>query len=559
MTAAIEVASKAAIKIVVNAVSGGSSGGGGVTAHSALTGLTTGDDHPQYQRSESTFTTASSFTITDETTVVSTGSTVVLPDAQANSGRTILVGAGADVTVTRAGTDVFLDGVGSTTFLVRSGNGVGFTSVNAGGTWGWAIVTRQGSSYDLPVWAGQSLAEGEVLRIDGTGAPAWTAAAPGAYDFLSGVGWTDDVPVVIACKNTSAGTISKGQAVYVTGTVGSTSVVEVALADCDDAAKMPAIGLAESTMAVNATGYVVVTGVLSGIDTSGFTINGPLYVSTTAGVLTGTKPTGTSELIQNIGRATRINANNGEVVVLGPGRTADVPNAIDAGKLTSGTLDIARIADGAVTSAKIADGTIVNGDISASAAIATSKITGLATVATSGSASDLSAGTVPSARLATKVVGGQDEGAGVALSATPASLLDATITLPACAAGDLVQVAGSFTILNNSTASRTYTVNCKVGSTTITAVAAGAVGNGVTRSFMFQTYLRVEGTSDLNATTFIAHSTGGGTSLVANAAGVATENIGSGSLALDLTVTSSTGTATQTGTMESITVTRIAA
>ena len=79
-------------------------------------------------------------------------------------------------------------------------------------------------------------------------------------------------------------------------------------------------------------------------------------------------------------------------------------------------------------------------------------ITGLATIATSGSATDLSAGTVPSARLATKVVGGQDEGAGVALTATPASLLDATIALPACAAGDVVLVAGSFTILNNSTA-----------------------------------------------------------------------------------------------------------
>ena len=416
MTAAIEVASKAAIKIVVNAVSGGSGGGGGVTAHSALTGLTTGDDHPQYQRSESTFTTASSFTITDETTVVSTGSTVVLPDAQANSGRTILVGAGADVTVTRAGTDVFLDGVGSTTFLVRNGNGVGFTSVDAGGTWGWAIVTRQGSSYDLPVWAGQSLAAGKVLRIDGTGAPAWANIAAG------------DLP---AATTSAAGSMSA----------------------------------ADKTK-------------LDGVAT---------------------------------------------------GATA---NATDA-----------QLRDRSTHTGTQAVGTI----------------TGLATIATSGSATDLSAGTVPSARLASKVVGGQDEGSGVALSATPASLLDATITLPACAAGDLVQVAGSFTILNNSTASRTYTVNCKVGSTTITAVAAGAVGNGVTRSFMFQTYLRVEGTSDLNATTFIAHSTGGGTSLVANAAGVATENIGTGSLALDLTVTSSTGTTTQTGTMESITVTRIAA
>lgn len=548
MSAAIEVTTKAGVRINVNAVTGGNGGGGGVTAHGDLTGLTTGDDHPQYQRSESVFTSDSTFTVTDESTVVSTGSTVVLPDAESSSGRTVLVGAGADVTVTCAGTDVFLDGVGSTTFLVRTGNGVGFTSVEAGGNWGWAIVTRQGSSYDLPVWAGQSIAAGEVLRM-GASSPEWTDADPGAYDFLSGTGWTDNVPVVIPCKNTTAGTISKGQAVYVTGTVGSTPVVEIALADCDDAAKMPAIGLAESTMAANATGYVVVTGVLSGVDTSTYSVNSPLYVSATAGNLTATRPTGASELVQNIGRVTRVNQNNGEILVLGPGRTNDVPNAIDGAKLTDGT----------VTSAKIENGTIVDADISASAAIATSKISGLATVATSGSASDLSTGTVASARLATKVVGGQDEGTGVALSATAASLLDSTITLPACAAGDVVVVAGSFTILNNSTASRTYAINMKVGSTNIASASGVALSNSTTRSIMFQMYLRVEGTSDLNATAMFATSIAGAASNVHNAAGVATENIGTGSLAFDLTVSSSTGTATQTGTLESITVTRIAA
>jgi hypothetical protein len=278
-------------------------------------------------------------------------------------------------------------------------------------------------------------------------------------------------------------------------------------------------------------------------------VNSPLYVSTTAGNLTATRPTGASELVQNIGRVARVNQNSGEIVVLGPGRTNDVPNAIDGAKLTDGT----------VTSAKIQNGTIVNEDISASAAIATSKITGLATIATSGSATDLSAGTVPSARLATKVVGGQDEGSGVALTATPASLLDATIALPACAAGDLVLVAGSFTILNNSTASRTYAINMKVGSTNIASATAVAISNATTRSVMFQMYLRVEGTSDLNATAMFATSVGGAASNVHNAAGVATENIGTGSLAFDLTISSSTGTATQTGTLESITVTRIAA
>ena len=49
---------------------------------------------------------------------------------------------------------------------------------------------------------------------------------------------------------------------------------------------------------------------------------------------------------------------------------------------TDGSVSTAKIVDSAVTSAKIADGTIVNADISASAAIATSKISGLTTVAT---------------------------------------------------------------------------------------------------------------------------------------------------------------------------------
>ena len=416
MTAAIEVASKAAIKIVVNAVSGGSSGGGGVTAHSALTGLTTGDDHTQYQRSESVFTAAASYTITSETTIVSTGSTVVLPSAQAKAGRSVLVGAGANLTVNTSGTDIFIDGSGGTTFAVQSGNGVGFTAINVSGAWGWAIVTRQGSSYDLPVWVGQSLAAGKVLRIDGTGAPAWASIAAG------------DLP---AATTSAAGSMS-----------------------ASDKTKLD-------------------------------------------GVATGA-----------------------------------TANATDA-----------QLRDRSTHTGTQAVGTI----------------TGLATIATSGSATDLSAGTVPSARLATKVVGGQDEGSGVALTATPASLLDATITLPACAAGDVVLVAGSFTILNNSTASRTYAINMKVGSTNIASATGVAMSNATTRSVMFQMYLRVEGTSDLNATAMFATSVGGASSNVHNAAGVATENIGTGSLAFDLTISSSTGTATQTGTLESITVTRIAA
>ena len=450
---------------------------------------------------------------------------------------------------------------------------------------------------------------GDFLRYDGT---AWTdtkivasdlgTGTADTYHFLAGdLTWQDAVPLDVACKNTTASTIPKGTPVYITGSVGATTMVEVAPADSANAATMASIGLTVTELTTNATGYVRTMGVLSGVSTGAYSVNQTMFVASGGG-LSNVRPTGTTTLVQNIGRVMRANNSTGEILILGPGRTNDVPNRIGTTYLADGTAGASNYLRGdqtwstisaadvgaAPTSRNLTASTGLSGggDLSADRSFSVLYGTTAGTAAegndrrlsdartplahktsheSGGSdelalaAAQITSGTIATARLNTKVVGGQDEGAGVALSATPASLLDATITLPACAAGDLVLVAGSFTILNNSTASRTYTVNCKVGATNITAVAAGAVGNGVTRSFMFQTYLRVEGTSDLNATTFIAHSTGGGTSLVANAAGVATENIGTGSLALDITVASSTGTLTQTGTMESITVTRIAA
>ena len=217
-------------------------------------------------------------------------------------------------------------GVGATSFTDGVGNTVSTTD--------GSIAIPQGLS-------GAKITSGLVAPARlGTGTPT-------SYTFLNGLGeWTADVPVYVPVKNTTASTIAKGTPVYATGTVGSTSTIEIAPADADNAATMPAIGLTETSLAANATGYVTVLGTLRGVDTAAYAINQALYVSTTAGQLTATKPTGASELIQNVGRVTRVNANNGEILVLGPGRTNDVPNAIDAGKLTSGTVDTARLGTG---------------------------------------------------------------------------------------------------------------------------------------------------------------------------------------------------------------------
>jgi hypothetical protein len=66
---------------------------------------------------------------------------------------------------------------------------------------------------------------------------------------------------------------------------------------------------------------------------------------------------------------------------------------VGSAQIADGAITSGKLADSAVTSAKIADGTIVNADISASAAIAASKLTGVVTTATATTKGDLLAAT----------------------------------------------------------------------------------------------------------------------------------------------------------------------
>ena len=122
----------------------------------------------------------------------------------------------------------------------------------------------------------------------------------------------------------AAGTINIGEVVRSTGYSDGQILVE--LADADAAGEMPAMGVARSSFTEASAGTVIFSGVLAGLDTSSFAVNDSLYVSTTAGVLTNTRPTGAATGVQAIARVLSQDASNGVIQVISAGRTNDLPN-----------------------------------------------------------------------------------------------------------------------------------------------------------------------------------------------------------------------------------------
>lgn len=165
-------------------------------------------------------------------------------------------------------------------------------------------------------------------------------------------------------KNLSGTTLAAGTPVYISGTVGSTQVAEVQASRADTSATMPAVGLLTTSLAANAFGHAGVIGLVNSLNTLTYTLNQPLYVAATGG-LTSTRPTGSSDVIQVVGYAARINSSTGQILatIYDQLRT---PNSIS-----------------------------VSGGITTTAGVFTGNGSGLTTL----NASNLSSGTVPSAQI----------------------------------------------------------------------------------------------------------------------------------------------------------------
>lgn len=162
------------------------------------------------------------------------------------------------------------------------------------------------NTYDGKVYTKKDDGTPAIVEIGGNASGITTITSTDGSVTVTGSGATRDLSVVVAgsttnvlalVRNNTGATLAKGTVVYINGSLGQNSTVAKAIAT-SDATSAQTLGLMTANLANNATGYVTVIGVLTGMDTSAFTDGQQLYLSpTTAGTFTATKPYAPNHLV----------------------------------------------------------------------------------------------------------------------------------------------------------------------------------------------------------------------------------------------------------------------
>jgi len=113
-------------------------------------------------------------------------------------------------------------------------------------------------------------------------------------------------------RNETGATLTKGTIVYINGAGGNKATVAKALAT-SDATSASTFGMITADISNNHNGYVTISGIVSGLNTSAYTDGTMLYLSpTTAGTYTSTKPSAPNHLVY-VGVVTYSHATQGAI------------------------------------------------------------------------------------------------------------------------------------------------------------------------------------------------------------------------------------------------------
>ena len=118
---------------------------------------------------------------------------------------------------------------------------------------------------------------------------------------------------VALCYNGTGSTIPNGSVVYISSAQGQRP--SVVLADADtEATSSKTFGVTTESIANGAEGFVATFGIVNGLDTSGFSAGDSLWLSSTAGQLTNTKPTSPTHSVF-VGYCLHSNSSSGRIFV----------------------------------------------------------------------------------------------------------------------------------------------------------------------------------------------------------------------------------------------------
>lgn len=219
-----------------------------------------------------------------------------------------LVRVGADISELPAGDTLI--GASSYTLPVATSTELGGVKVD-----GTTITITTGgvisavSSYTLPVATdlilGGVKVDGTSITVDGTGVITANLA-----------GSTTQLKQLI--KNATGSILYKGQAVYISGAAGANVQVSLAQANTE-ATSSKTLGLLETDIAINGTGYVITEGQLINFNTNAAGNEGDsvwLSPTTAGGLVYGlaNKPVAPNHMVY-LGVVSRKNASNGVILI----------------------------------------------------------------------------------------------------------------------------------------------------------------------------------------------------------------------------------------------------
>ena len=124
-----------------------------------------------------------------------------------------------------------------------------------------------------------------------------TVTKTGSVSDLSVAVSASTLSVLVAVRNTTGATLTKGTIVYINGSTGQLSTVAKAIAN-SDATSAQTLGMISANLNNNSNGYVTIIGLVDNIDTKGYAAGTQLYLSpTVAGEFTDEKPYAPNHLV----------------------------------------------------------------------------------------------------------------------------------------------------------------------------------------------------------------------------------------------------------------------